>query len=280
MRSLWCCTGGVVALAAVFGCVAPDQIFVKFQAAGRLSGGLYAEGQTLEFSANSSAPLVADVTLRTTELSFDTHFDYDAGQVVLDGHGGALDRATHAMLLDAVTGRAESVSGELSSLPLEEQALYAALVMWEESDGIPLGQRSIAVDRRTREGRTLDEPLSTPGAGIEDKALWRNSISCIIPGHSYAVSYDYAGTTVNGDVVTADAAECNGLCGPGCAQLTPQPMWTLHCLELDACCQATESADCWAPGGECGDEYQRAMADFVRGLDPKGEHCPAVPVAL
>jgi hypothetical protein len=253
MRSVWCCTGGVAALAAIFGCVTPDQIFVKFQAPGRVSGGLYADAQTLEFHAESTAPLVADVTLQTNLLRLDTHFDYDTGQVVFDGHGSALDRETHAMLLDAVTMRALSVGADLGSFPLEEQALYAALVMWEESGGIPLTQLSLAGGPST----------------------------CITPGQSYPVSDDSAGAAVRAllgrEVVTADAAECDGLCGPGCAQLTPRPMWTLHCLELDACCKATDSLDCWAPNGECKEEYQRALSDFASGVDPNGEHCPAAP---
>lgn len=279
MRSVWCCTGGVAVLAVVFGCVSPDQIFVKFQAPGRLSGGLYSDGQTLEFSSTSAAPLVADVTLQTTALRFDTHFDYDAGQVTLDGHGSALDWSTHAMLLDAVTGRAESVGADLASLPLEEQALYAALVMWEQSGGITVDQLSIAIDRRTREARSLEAPLSLVGGGIEDKALSGGAIPCVTPGASYALfddtTPDVAGAALLPRVLTADTAECDGLCGPGCAQLTPRPMWTLHCLELDACCKATDSPDCWAPSGECSAEYQRALGDFVRGLDPEGEYCPA-----
>jgi hypothetical protein len=289
MRSVWCCMRGMAALAVVFGCVAPDQIFVKFQAPGRLSGGLYSDGQTLEFSSTSTAPLLADVTLQTTALRFDTHFDYDNAQVTLDGHGSALDWATHAMLLDAVTGRAESVGADLASLPLEEQALYASLVMWEQSGGIAVDQLAIPIERRTRaapglEARGLEAQPTLVRDGTADDARSGEAIPCVTPGASYAL-FDEPTTAVAGAallprMLTADLADCDGLCGLGCAQLTPQPMWTLHCLELDACCKATDSPDCWAPSGECSVEYQRALGDFVRGLDPKGEYCPASAEAL
>lgn len=50
-------------------------------------------------------------------------------------------------------------------------------------------------------------------------------------------------------------------------------MWTLDCLEHDACCNVTSDDSCWTPLGECGDEYDDAMGDFLRGFDPFRRHC-------
>jgi hypothetical protein len=51
-------------------------------------------------------------------------------------------------------------------------------------------------------------------------------------------------------------------------------MWTLDCLEHDECCRdiGAEGA-CWAPLGECGDEYSLAEGDFLRGFAPLSRHC-------
>ena len=67
--------------------------------------------------------------------------------------------------------------------------------------------------------------------------------------------------------------ECNGQCGPYCTQLQPWRMWTLDCLEHDACCNVTSDDSCWTPLGECGDEYDAAMGDFLKGFAPFSKHC-------
>ncbi|HVZ36720.1 MAG TPA: hypothetical protein VG963_30030 [Polyangiaceae bacterium] len=308
--------GGLSILCAV-GCGLPDQVFVQFQSQSRISGGFYSQGQTVEFLAENPAPLVADVKLTTDSLRFDAHFDYATGVVVLDGHGGALDQPSHALLVDAVEARALSIGADLADLPLEQKALYTALVSWEQSGGIPIDRLSIAVDRSlfaAREAVALSAPSAESSArgepsssssfpnGAEEftrtssmqtprgisalaldvaadppelsRAAGGDAIRCVSRGQSYAVSYD-AGSSMTDEIDTVGAQDCNGSCSPGCLQLTPDPMWTIACLAYDACCRASGGdGDCWAPEGECADEYEKAMADFVRGLDPTAPHCP------
>lgn len=317
MDCFQCCMGGLSILCAV-GCGVPDQVFVQFQSQSRVSGGFYSQGQTVEFWAENPAPLVADVKLLKDGLRFDAHFDYASGMVVLDGHGGALDQASHDLLVDAVEARALSIGADLADLPLEEKALYTALVSWEQSGGIPLDRLSIAVDRRlfgAREAVAISTPaaesavlsrpsssrsfpngaeelsetasvqmpehgssgefaLDAPAAAPEQtKPFGGDAIRCVSRGRSYAVSYDDGSSTTD-EIDTVDSQDCNGSCSPGCLQLSPHPMWTLACLAHDACCRASGGdANCWAPQGECADEYEQAMADLVRGLDPTAPHC-------
>jgi hypothetical protein len=261
--------GGLSILCAV-GCGAPDQVFVQLQGQSRVTGGFYSQGQTVEFWAENPAPLVADVKLLTGGLRFDAHFDYTAGVVVLDGHGGALDQPLHALLADAVEARALSIGADLADLPLEQKALYTALVSWEQSGGIALDRLSIALARDTVGARAA-LALGAPSA---PEAVGGDAVRCVSRGQSYAVSYA-AGSSMIDEIAAADTRDCNGSCSPGCLQLTPAPMWTLACLAYDTCCRASGGAtDCWAPQGECAGEYAKAMADFVRGLDPDASHCP------
>jgi hypothetical protein len=315
MVCLRCCMGGLSILCAV-GCGVPDQVFVQFESQNRVSGGFYSQGQTVEFWAENPAPLVADVRLVTDSLRFDAHFDYATGVVVLDGHGGALDQPSHALLVEAVAARALSIGADLADLPLEQRALYTALVGWEQSGGIPLDRLSIPVDRSmfgAPEAVALSAPSAQPIARgrpspsrsfpsaaeklAETTSVKRSpplpfvinaapaklseqspssradAIRCVVRGQSYAVSYA-DGSAMTDVIEMVDARDCNGSCSPGCLQLSPYPMWTLACLAHDACCRASGGdAECWAPQGECADEYEHAMADFVRGLDPTAPHC-------
>jgi hypothetical protein len=112
------------------------------------------------------------------------------------------------------------------------------------------------------------------GTSEVDKSLGNDGVTCIERGSTYAVSFDEASGTTVDFPRTADVEECNGKCGPGCAPLTPWSMWTLDCLEHDACCSRTdESLVCWTPLGQCGDEYVHAETDFLRGFDPLSSHC-------
>jgi hypothetical protein len=238
-----------------------------------------AEGRVLEFSSVASAPAVADVQLRVGALSFDAHFDYVQGQVLTDGHGLALDHEAHALLrgaLEALLNEppvAEPTAGtsDLDEpsvvIPtFERRALYGTLVVWAESGGIPVLQKTFAL------------PGASQG-GLTDKSLGDDGVTCITRGESYEVSFNYGssstgGISVEDRLVTADSQSCNGLCGPACVLLTPFQSWTLDCLEHDECCAETDGGpDCWVPLGECGDEYERAVSDFLLGLDPFASHC-------
>jgi hypothetical protein len=237
------------------------------------------DGRQLEFSSRVTTPAVADVQLRVGALSFEAHFDYARGQVVTDGHGLALDHEAHTLLRGALENMLSTPSGEKplpdgqdlagpwagTALTFEQRALYAALVVWAESGGIPVFQKTFAL----------------PGASearLSDKSLGDDGVSCITRGESYEVSFNYvsnAGDIIVEDrLVTADTHSCNGLCGPACVLLTPFQSWTLDCLEHDECCSETDGGpDCWVPLGECGDEYERAVSDFLLGVDPFASHC-------
>jgi hypothetical protein len=258
---------GSAALASVSGCgpegsaaSAPEALESEAEA-GQIDGHFSGAERVLEFSARSQTSGVADVALRIDALRFAAHFDYRAGEVVLDGQGAALDRAAHGALLEAASALAAEL-GELPEPPLEQRALYAAVVAWQQSGGVALPEKRFVLPRT--------QPA--PGAAIE-KSLLDDGVGCVQRGEAYAVSFDYGDLTVLDETVTADSWECNGLCGPYCVELTPWQMWTLDCLEHDQCCRATDTPDCWAPLGECGDEYEAAIADFLRGFDPFGSHC-------
>jgi hypothetical protein len=255
--------------------VAPEGSYGSFRAADP------AEARALEFSSKALGPAVADVALRIGQLEFDAHFDYDKGEVVTDGHGVGLDRAAHALLREAAEAFSgavvdaapdadessepgapnEPASSTVAVAAFERRVLYAAIVVWQQSGGIPLPRKAFALPR-------ADEP------GITDKSLRDDGIACVTPGVTYEVSYTHGSVTVNDRVVTADSHSCNGLCGPACVLLTPFAMWTLDCLEHDECCADIDGGlDCWVPLGECGDEYESAMGDFLLGVDPFARHC-------
>jgi hypothetical protein len=250
---------GGVALAAAVQCggEAPGLLIEErtgARIAGRFAG---AGGQTVEFSSARSAPLAGDVVITVGSLTYELRYDYGARQVVADGHGGALDRPTHALLRDVVSSVDSYLPFEQADeLPLEEQMLYAALTLLQESGGMPLGQLVFELD-----------------AEQIDKSLGNDGVTCIEKGSTHAVSFDDSSGTTLDVPVTAGSAECNGQCGPTCTRLTPWVMWTLDCLEHDKCCDATGDPACWVPLGECGDEYADAEKDFLRGFDPLSRHC-------
>lgn len=225
---------------------------------GRIEGRFSAKQGELELYAESRHPDVAEVELAIDGLRFDASFDHEAGVVVLDGHDAALDRAAHGALGEA----AEALANELDAdAPIEQRALYAAIVAWHESGGVALPEQRFELRRQE------------PQVGSGEKSLLDDGVTCLARGETYAVSFDYGDSTVIDEPVVADGWECNGLCGPYCTELTPWRMWTLDCLEHDQCCRATDTPDCWAPLGECGDEYEAAIADFLRGFDPFADHC-------
>lgn len=229
------------------------------------------EGQPLQYSIVEQTPAVADVKLKVGELSFDAHFDYDQRKVFIDGHGQGVDRDTHRLLFEAIGALGTSVN---AAPPSESdgfvaRALSAALVVWEESGGIVLGQRQYELPAPRAASQEL-----TGGQELTDKSLADDGIECIKRGQAYDVSFDYGDVTVSDLSVVADSHSCNGLCGPACVLLTPFPMWTLDCLEHDECCAATDGGpECWVPLGECADEYDKATAGFLLGADPFASHC-------
>lgn len=260
----------IVAACSLFaiGCGAPevfhDTRLELSEAGPDGSEGRFDRGEReLSFSAESPRPGLAEVTLGIAGARFDARFDFAAGEVVLDGHDAALDRDAHGVLLEA----AQLLAAELDAdAPLEQRALYATLVAWQQAGGVPLPERRFALRGRAAQDGPLDESL-------RDKSLRDDGVTCLARGETYAVSFDYGDATVIDEPVVADGWECNGLCGPYCTELTPWRMWTLDCLEHDQCCRATDTPDCWAPLGECGDEYEAAIADFLRGFDPFASHC-------
>lgn len=221
-----------------------------------LRGSFAARGQVVDLAALASGPLSGAVQVLAGGVSYDLQYDFAARRVVGDGHGDALDSVTHLTLLDAVAAVTESLGAARPDAPLHVQMLYAALVLWHESGGAPLGLTTFE----------LDPPEV-------DKALGDDGVLCVKRGQAYAVSFDHAGTTVVDAPVTADEHRCNGRCGPYCTALTPFSMWTLDCLEHDQCCRETDDPTCWTPFNECGDEYFEAETDFLRGLDPFSSHC-------
>jgi hypothetical protein len=255
---------GIVLSALQCGGDAGQALVVEHQSSERIAGRFTADGTVVEFAAASSAPLVGDVGITVGSLTYDLHYDYAARTVVADGHGGALDRPTHELLRDVVAGVAEYLGPSSAQplepgqqLPLQEQMLYAGLVLLQESGGMPLSRLVFELE-----------------TGEVDKSLGNDGVTCIERGSTYGVSFDESSGTTVDDPRTADVEECNGKCGPGCAPLTPWAMWTLDCLEHDACCSRTdESLVCWTPLGQCGDEYVDAEADFLRGFDPLSSHC-------
>jgi len=154
-------------------------------------------------------------------------------------------------------------------MTFSEQALYATLVTWQQSGGIPLGRKVYSLARRD----VAAQPTQPNRERVVSKSFEDDGIECVREGTSYLASFDFDDTVVIEQSVTAGERNCDGLCGPDCVRLTPFEMWTLDCLEHDACCGATDSPDCWAPLGQCGDEYEHAIADFLRGFDPLSRHC-------
>jgi hypothetical protein len=149
------------------------------------------------------------------------------------------------------------------ALPLHEQMLFASLALLADSGGMALPAIEFSLGPRHAGARS-------PSV---EKSLGNDGVSCIERDATYAVSFDYGGTIVLDEPVTANSSQCNGQCGPECVQLTPWLMWTLDCLEHDTCCGATSNDPCWRPLGECGDEYVDAELDFLRGFDPFNQHC-------
>jgi len=238
------------------GVVDTSSLLVERRTDEAITGRFLSEQGALEFIATASEVWVGDVQLRAGSLSYDFHYDYVAEQVVTDAHGLGFDRPTAQLLSDAVQLIQDYLGADNPELPFHEQMLFAALVTWQLSGGMPLERMTFAL-----------EPDET------NKSLGNDGVTCIQSGASYLVSFDYAATTVIDRPVTAGESSCNGSCGPGCSQLQPWRMWTLDCLEHDECCRDTDDSLCWTPLGDCGDEYAVAEADFLQGFAPFKRHC-------
>lgn len=239
---------------------------VSVQTERQLEGSFAQEDGVLQFAAVSTAPLAGDVRLDLGALRYELHYDYDARQVVADGYGGALQYDDQRHLLAAIEAASTYLQRDgrepaLLEPPLHEAMLHAALGMLRDSGGMPLERQVFDLGTGAEQGSEID------------KAIGDDGIGCIESGSSYYVSFDYGETTVLDTVIQAGVYECNGQCGPYCTQLQPWRMWTLDCLEHDSCCNVTSDDACWTPLGECGDEYEEAMADFLRGYAPFSRHC-------
>jgi hypothetical protein len=235
----------------------------------RLTGRFEAEQRVIDFSSQGSDALAGDVRIDIGALSYDVHYDFEAREggraVVSDGYGRAIDRVSQRALLAAIDALTRYLGPSRADAPLAEQMLPAALSLLRDSGGAPL--------ERTRFDLGPKQSAASGESGVVNKSLEDDGIGCIKRGVWYAVSYDYGDSTVIDEVVEAGVFECNGQCGPTCSQLQPWGMWTLDCLEHDACCNVTSDDSCWTPLGECGDEYDAAMGDFLRGFDPFRKHC-------
>jgi len=238
------------------GVVDASSLLVERRTGAAIAGRFLADERALEFAATSSDVWVGDVQLRAGSRTYDFHYDYVAGQVIADGHGIGLDRPTAQLLSEAVELIQVYFGANDPKLAFHEQMLFAALVTWQGSGGMPLGRMTFDL-----------EPDET------NKSLGNDGVTCIQSGLSYLASFDYADTTVVERPVTAGESSCNGSCGPGCSQLQPWRMWTLDCLEHDECCRDTDDPLCWTPLGDCGDEYTVAEADFLQGFAPFKRHC-------
>jgi hypothetical protein len=231
--------------------------------------------RTISLSALSSGPFAGDVVIGAGQVTLDLHYDFEARQIIADGHDGALDRHSHGLLRDAaesVAGNLEPTRGAPGALPLHEQMLSAGLVLLEEAGGMPLSRIVFQLDEPAGSGGR--EPAAgASGRATIDKSLGDDGVRCVERGSTHAVSFDDLSGTTADRPVTTDVDDCNGKCGPGCSSLTPWAMWTLDCLEHDTCCGATEDIACWTPLGQCGNEYVDAERDFLRGFDPFSSHC-------
>jgi hypothetical protein len=231
-------------------------LLVERQMDDGISGTFVSGDRVLEFSASRTSPFAGDVELRLAALGYDVHYDYEAGEVRTNGHGAGLDRAAHDLLLDAIGAIVKHLGAENPDLPLQEQMLYAGLVTWQQAGGMALAESQFTMQPREAE-----------------KSLNDDGVTCLQRGLTYLASFDHGDVTVLDRPITADEHECNGLCGPYCTQLTAFRMWTLDCLEHDACCRETDDNTCFTPLNACGDEYLEAQSDFLRGFDPFQSHC-------
>ncbi len=261
----------LVALAALrCGSEEPMTLLLGERTSERISGGLWTEETEVEFTSTPSAPLAGVATLHVASpdhehphaLDFELRYDYAAGVVTSDGLGERLDRESHRTLRAATDLLARQLGPDDPTLPLHEQMLFAAFVVLSESGGMPLSPVTFEMGPRDAPGDT------------EDKSLGNDGVGCIQRGATYLASFDFGETVIVDTPITADSHSCNGMCGPSCTQLTTWRMWTLDCLEHDSCCNAIgDDTTCWTPLGECGDEYNDAVADFLRGFDPFRRHC-------
>ena len=100
----------------------------------------------------------------------------------------------------------------------------------------------------------------------------RTSI-CAAIGTTQAVSYDIDGITYS-DTVTVGpcgSGSCLGRCGAGCSGIGRGMIFTQDCLNHDVCCdrlaELHPGAGCSSLLGECGDEWNNAVDDFLFGHD-------------
>jgi hypothetical protein len=234
---------------------------VSVQTEQQIQGSFEQDEQVIRFSAVSTAPLAGDVRVDVGPMRYEVHYDYDAREVVADGYGGALAYEAQRPLLEAIAAVAEHLERDGREPWMHERMLHAGLGMLSDSGGMPLERKVFDLGPPERQG------------GEVAKSIEDDGISCIQSGETYFVSFDFGDTTVIDGELQAGAFECNGQCGPYCTQLQPWRMWTLDCLEHDACCNVTSDDACWTPLGECGDEYDHATADFLRGYAPFSRHC-------
>lgn len=231
-------------------------LFVDERTPERISGRFTAADRDVELASVSTEPFAGEVTLQLGSLRYSLRYDYVARRVQSDGQGGAIDRDSQRLLGAALEEVTDYLGQSNPELALHEQMLHAGLAMLQESAGMALEPMTFEI-----------EP------SLVEKSLGNDGVSCIKRDQTYAASYDHGSTVVLDRPIVADSSECNGRCGPTCTQLTPWNMWTLDCLEHDACCGETSDDSCWTPLGECGDEYGQAQTDFLRGFDPFRRHC-------
>jgi hypothetical protein len=275
--------GALLASAGALHCGADasSTLIVSEQTRARLAGRFALDGHEIEFAAQAADTRAGSVQLRMGALTYDLRYDFEAHdlearggagrEVLADGYGAAIDRGAPRVLRAAIDDLTGYLGPTRPESPLQEQMLIAGLQLLHDSGGMPLERTSFPLG--PKELTSNSGSVAAQAEADVEKSLDDDGIRCVKSGESYFVSFDYGDSTVIDDVVQAGSYECNGQCGPTCTQLQPWRMWTLDCLEHDSCCNVTSTDSCWTPLGECGDEYDAAMGDFLRGFDPFRKHC-------
>jgi hypothetical protein len=123
-----------------------------------ITGQFSSHERQIEFSATRSAPLGGAIAIRTDRFAYDLEYDYEAGEVMTDGHGGAIDRATQHALTEAITAVALDLGAHDPSVALHLQMLLAGLALLQQSAGMALPQMRFSFARSE-----LDKSLENDG---------------------------------------------------------------------------------------------------------------------
>jgi len=227
----------------------------------------------VRFEARNDEPHLIVYQLQVGALAVDAVYDFAARSVLLDGHGGAIQR-DEILALQELTRQIETrLQSKRYRVDQRWDMLHRlANYLGEAPAGIEIGALKIEAPKEIGVEMPIGAALLALEGEIGSAACQVDSDDGIVYlaggcGYYYYNSYHDASTHCWANTPTyagcSSSSDCLGRCGAGCGS-GGAGSYTTDCKDHDRCCRI--HGGCTNPfATDCGDEYFDAADDFTFG---------------